>query len=108
MSFQTESILENSYNQLQQERNKIQRNILANETLDTAYVNGNLYVSSNYYNYIVYVFILLFLFFLLFRIGFDSQQTGGGSFVLEKTKYIGLLLLLSVIIIINAIIKNNS
>lgn len=97
--------LQNNYNLLQQEQYKIEKVVRENQTLDSAYINGNLYVSSNYYNYVVYLFVALFLVFLLIRVGFSSGQYGGGN---SNSRSISpfIFLLLALIIIINAILKN--
>jgi len=105
MDLQSESILQKNYNKLQQERIEIERIIKENETLDSAYIDGNLYVSSNYYNYIVYLFVALFLLFLLIRLGVSNEQNGG-SITLERNKSTFGILGLCVIIILNTIVKN--
>ena len=107
MSSQSESILQNNYMILQQERSEIERITRENNTLNSAYIDGNLYVSANYYNYIVYLFISIFLVFLFLRVSFTGQQNGGGGIALENNKYIGLIIVLSCIIILNAYLKIN-
>lgn len=97
--------LQNEYNILNQERNEIEKVIKQNETLNSAYINGNLYVSSNYYNYIVYLFIALFLIFLLIHLNFSQDQYGGSKTKLY-TLYPFIFIILGLIIIFNAIKKN--
>lgn len=97
--------LQSNYSILQQERGEIEKIIRQNQMLDSAYIDGNLYVSSNYYNYVVYLFVALFLVFLLIRVGFSGEQHGGSNVNSRKIPPF-IFLFLSLIIILNAILKN--
>jgi len=96
-----QQILINNYEKLTQERNLIDDNINAYQTLDNAYETGNNNITSNYYKYIVFVFVVIFLLFILMRINFSGEQRGGGGNLLNlKNNIVFGLALLGVIIII--------
>lgn len=93
-------ILENNYNTLNQERQEIDKIINEYETLNSAYENGDINLTYNYYNYIIYIFIAIFLFILLFKISLSSEQVGGSNVKFSNISfYISILAI--VIIIIN-------
>ena len=95
------SYLQNNYNILKQERNDIEKIIRQNETLDSAYINGNLYVSTNYYNYIVYFFVALFLGFLLIWVSTSHEQYGGSNIKFGKITPLIFIILGLIIILKN-------
>jgi len=64
---QQEQILNNNYQTLSQERLVIDKMVKQFETLNAAYENGNINVTSNYYFYIVLIFVTIFLIGLLMR-----------------------------------------
>jgi NADH:ubiquinone oxidoreductase subunit 3 (subunit A) len=96
-------ILKKNYNTLEEERKQIEAIIREYETLNSAYENGTINITSNYYSYIMYLLIAVFLLFLLFKLNLTSEQTGGGKYS-KITPFI--FLVLGFIIIINAILKN--
>lgn len=106
MTSEKSKILQNNYNTLVSERIEIEEIVREYETLNAAYENGNINVTSNYYNYIVYLFISIFLVLLLLRFTLTGQQIGGGA-----SKYFSasswLIILISIfVIILNAYLKN--
>lgn len=94
-------ILQNNYKTLEHERMQIAEMIRQYETLNSAYENGSVNSTSNYYNYMIYLFIVIFLIFLLFKYSFTNEQVGGGSKI--HPIIFGIL---GFIIVINAIFKN--
>jgi hypothetical protein len=66
-SLQREQALKNNYQILSQERYHIDEMVRQFQTIDSAYHDGNLIVTSNYYNYIVLLFVVVFLIFLFMR-----------------------------------------
>ena len=96
-------ILQKNYNVLEQERMEIEQIIRQYETLNSAYENGSINATSNYYSYILYLIIAVFLVFLLFKFSLTSEQRGGGN--LSKISPF-IFILLGFIIVINAILKN--
>ncbi len=106
MNSEKAQILENNYNTLESERMEIAEIIRQYETLNSAYENGNINVTSNYYTYIVYLLISIFLIFLLLKFSLTSEQRGGGSFI-GFSNYSWFIIGLSIFIIIaNAYLKN--
>lgn len=99
-------ILQQNYNTLEQERREIELMIREYETLKSAYENGNINLTSNYYRYIMYVLIVIFLIFLLLRFGFTGEQRGGSSNYKFPQFNPFIFGLLGFIIILNAILKN--
>jgi predicted PurR-regulated permease PerM len=100
---QQEQNLQNNYQTLLQEREQIDMMIRQFQTIDSAYENGSINVTSNYYNYIVLLLIVIFLIFLLMRFSLFDEQRGGGSAFTNN--YLYIFIILSVIIIFNSFIK---
>lgn len=104
LNAQKAEILENNYKTLEQERGQIEEIIRQYETLNSAYENENINVTSNYYTFIMYLFIVILLVLLLFKYGLSGEQVGGGMSYSKFSPFIfGIL---GLIIIINAILKN--
>lgn len=95
-------ILQNNYKNLEQDRIEIAEIIREYETLNSAYENGTINVSSNYYYYIIYLIIAIFLIYLLMKYTISNDQIGGGNNKISPFIFI----LLSFIIVFNAILKN--
>jgi hypothetical protein len=74
-----EQILQKNYQVLNQEREEINKMVANYETLNQAYEEGSINVTSNYYSYIVLLLITLLLIFLLVKFSFNGEQRGGGS-----------------------------
>ena len=96
--------LNTNYQILEKERYEIEQMIIQYNTLQTAYDNGNINVTSNYYAYIMYLLIVVFFIYILLKFNFSSQQVGGSNNSLVNK--IVPLIILSFIIIFNSIIKN--
>ncbi len=96
-------ILQNNYKTLEEERTQIAEIIRQYETLNSAYENGSINATSNYYNYIMYLLIAIFLVMLLLRYT-TSEQVGGSWNFGKFTPFI--FVVLGLIIIVNAILKN--
>lgn len=97
-------ILNQNYNTLQQEREEIEKMIREYETLNSAYENGNINVTSNYYSYIIYLFITIFLVFMLLRVNLSGNQVGGRPPISKFSPLI--FIFLGFVIILNAYLKN--
>lgn len=78
-SQQQEQALQNNYQTLLQERDQIDNMIRQFETLNSAYDNGYINVTANYYSYIVLLFVAIFLVFVLIKFSFTSEQRGGAD-----------------------------
>jgi hypothetical protein len=74
-----ENALNNNYQTLSNERTQIEKMIREYETLNRAYENGNINVTSNYYSYIALLFITILLIFLFLKFSFNETQSGGGN-----------------------------
>lgn len=111
-------ILEKNYATLQDEEWKIQELVREYETLNSAYENGSLTLTSRYYSYLLYVFLMLIMVGLLIKVGSDMSQSGtqmGGMFRMGEIFQAGggsrgthaplLYGALAVIIVFNAFIK---
>ena len=98
------NILNQNYNTLQEEREEIEQMVREYETLNAAYENGNINVTSNYYSYIVYLLIVIFLVFMLLRVNLSGNQAGGGSSMSKFSPLIFIFLVF--VIILNAYLKN--
>jgi hypothetical protein len=97
--------LENNYKTLSQERIQIDEMINKFKTLNSAYENGNIIITTNYYSYIMLLFIVIFLVFILIKYSIPQQQRGGGN---EFKFHINQLLIFSFlgfIIVFNSAIK---
>ena len=99
-SQQREQALQNNYLILSQERDQIDGMVRQFQTLNSAYENGNLVVTSNYYSYIVLLFVVIFLIFLLMRFSLFGEQSGGGGST-SSNKYTLIFDILTVIIIVS-------
>ena len=105
MNSEKAKILQNNYNTLEAERMEISEIVRQYETLNSAYENGNVNVTSNYYTYIVYLFISIFLVLLLMRFTFTGEQRGGASRNFSTSSW--LIIFISIfVIILNAYFKN--
>ena len=71
---QQEQILNSNYQTLTQERLDIDKMVRQYETLNAAYENGNINVTSNYYFYIVLLFVTIFLISLFMKFSFQSPD----------------------------------
>lgn len=83
-SSQQEETMNTNYQTLSEERIHIEKMIREYETLNKAYENGNINVTSNYYSYLFLLLIVILLIFLFFKFYSTSTQSGGGSNFLSK------------------------
>lgn len=103
-SQQQEQALQNNYQTLLQERKQIDRIIRQFETLNSAYDNGYINVTGNYYSYIVLLFVAIFLVFLLMKFSFTGQQRAGIDLDPAKAGralLYGLILFIVIVLVIN-------
>jgi len=70
--------LQNIYNNLMIERTRI-NNIVQDNTLNAAYEDGTIYVTTNYYNYIALTFTTILLILLFIRVVVSTPQTGDNN-----------------------------
>lgn len=104
-TLQRHQALQNNYQILSQERYHIDEMVRQFQTIDAAYNDGKLVVTSNYYNYIVLLFIVVFLIFLFMRFSLFGEQRGGGRGSNLSHNYLFIFIILSVIILFNSFIK---
>jgi hypothetical protein len=78
-NIEQENAMNNNYQTLSDERIQIEKMVREFETLNRAYENGNINVTSNYYIYIALLFITILLVFLLLNFSFTGSQSGGGN-----------------------------
>jgi NADH:ubiquinone oxidoreductase subunit 3 (subunit A) len=103
MAQQKAQILQQNYNTLEQERGQIEQLIRQYETLNSAQENGVINVTSNYYKYIMYFIIAILLIVLLMKFTLTGEQRGGGHLKISPVIFI----ILALIILFNAVLKNN-
>ncbi len=96
-------ILNNNYKTLEDERYQIEELIRQYETINSAYENGNVNTTSNYYSYIMYLLVAIGLIFVLLKTSFSDNQVGGGGHMKVSPL---LLIFLGIVIIFNASLKN--
>lgn len=104
---QQEQALQNNYQTLSQERKQIDAMIKDFETLNSAYDNGSINVTANYYSYIVLLFVVIFLVFLLMRFSFSGEQRGGADLDPIKSSRVLFYGFLIFIVIILALTLTN-
>ena len=76
---QLDQSLLNNYQTLTNQREEINKMVRSYESLDAAYQDGNINVTSYYYNYIVLILITILLAFLLIKFSVTGKQSGGGG-----------------------------
>ena len=62
------------YNNLVEERDKIQKMLNEYQTLDEQQVEGNIHISQNYYSFILLMFLAILVIFLLYKFSMPSAQ----------------------------------
>lgn len=72
------STLLNNYNNLMEERIMLENVIMKNNTLNAAYNDSTIIVTSRYYEYIALLFTAILLIMLFFRFNTNGVQSGGG------------------------------
>ena len=74
-----EEILQTNYQILLQERNHIGDTLKQFETANSAYENGSIQLTSNYYRYIIWVLVAVLLVLLFIKITVINPQRGGSN-----------------------------
>jgi hypothetical protein len=93
--------INNNYRTLEQERMQINQMVRQFEIINSAYEDGNIHVTSNYYSYIVLLFIAILLVLLFIKFSINGEQSGGGSNPI-KMKYVGIFLMCAIIILLSS------
>jgi len=91
--------LNHNYEILTNERKEIERIIREHETLNTAYNDGDISVTSNYFVYVSLLIITILLIFLLINFSLPNQQRGGGKFSFNNNFIITILGLFAMFLI---------
>ena len=73
--FNSNTNLINQYKNLAEERYKIQRMLNEYQTLDEQQIEGNIYISQNYYSFILLMLLAILVIFLLYKFSFTSGQS---------------------------------
>ena len=97
--------LKNNYKTLEEERIQIAEMVREFQTIDAAYENGNINLTSNYYSYIILLIVAIILIIILLKFSTSSEQRGGGNNLNFNSNSIFIFCLLGFIIIFNSIIK---
>ena len=79
-SLQQEEALQNNYQILIQERDQIEAMVRQFQTLNSAYENGNLIVTSNYYSYLILLLFVILLVFLLMQFSLFGELSNAYLF----------------------------
>jgi len=74
-----EQTLQKNYQTLLQERNHIGETLKQFETANSAYNNGSIQLTSNYYSYIMWVLVAILLVMLFIKFTFINSQRGGSN-----------------------------
>jgi hypothetical protein len=101
-------IMINNNNVLLDERVEIEKMTRQFQTIEAAYEDGNIVVNANYSSYIVLLFVVVLLILLLFRFSLYTPQYGGGHREMSASTIMPIVFgILSFIIILNAILRND-
>ena len=98
-------VLQSNYQTLTQEREQIDSMVRQFETINAAYENGNINVTSNYYSYIILIFVAIFLVFILINLTVSGQQSGGGSEASFSKNHLLIFGFLGFVIVFNSMIN---
>jgi hypothetical protein len=71
--------LQTNYQTLLQERDHIGKILKEFQTVNSAYNNGSIILTSNYYKYILWILIIILLIFLLIKFTVINPQKGGSN-----------------------------
>lgn len=88
-------ILQEKYNALNKEREKIKQMEKEFQTLNSATENSELVANSNYYGYVVLLFVTILLVFLLVKYSITGQQRGGGNNFKNEAFFLFSLMLIA-------------
>jgi hypothetical protein len=101
---QLDQALINNYQSLTEQRDEINKMLRSYDSIDAAYQDGNINVTSHYYNYIVLLLITILLSFLLIKFSVTGKQSGGGnSFKKEALFLFGIMV---IFLILSKILNN--
>jgi TolA-binding protein len=106
-SSQQDEQLQNNYNILVQERSQIAEMVREYETINAAYDNGTINVTSSYLKYIGLLFFVIILLFLLLNLSFSNEQRGGGPAKSSNISKYMYLIFLGIVIVFNSSIKKD-
>ena len=84
--------LKNIYSDLMKQRLYMKNVINQDNTLNAAYEDGTIHVTSNYYSYIALTFTAILLILLFLKFTTSGQQTGGGNNYLNTSLIFFLLI----------------
>ena len=84
--------LKNIYSDLMKQRLYMKNVINQDNTLNAAYEDGTIHVTSNYYSYIALTFTAILLILLFLKFSTSGQQTGGGNNYLNTSWILFLLI----------------
>ena len=98
-------VLQSNYQTLTQEREQIDHMIRQFQTINAAYENGNINVTSNYYSYIILIFVAIFLVFILIKLSVSGEQRGGGSEASFSKNHLLIFGFLGFVIVFNSMIN---
>lgn len=73
--------LDNTYKILNEEKIQIEKMINQYKTLNSAYENGSINLTSNYYKYILFLLIAVMLIYYIFKYSIPNQQFGGKKII---------------------------
>lgn len=73
-----DSTLSDRYHNLMEERIILENVIIKNNTLNAAYNDSTIIVTTRYYEYIALLFTAILLIMLFFRFNTNGVQSGGG------------------------------
>jgi hypothetical protein len=83
-----EQQLKSNYETLLQERSHIGEMVKEFQTVNSAYDNGSIVLTSNYYSYIVWILVTVLLIFLFIKFTVINPQRGGSNTNYLKTSRI--------------------
>lgn len=84
--------LKEIYSDLTKQRLYMKNVINQDNTLNAAYEDGAVYVTSKYYSYIALTFTAILLILLFLKYSTSGQQTGGGNNYLNTSWFFFLLI----------------
>ena len=87
--------LKQKYADLMKHRLSIKNEINQDNTLNAAYEDGAIYVTSKYYSYIALTFTAILLILLFLKFSTSGQQSGGGNNCLN-TSWLLILLIIGI------------
>jgi len=100
-----EQVLQSNYQTLTQEREQIDSMVRQFETINAAYENGNINVTSNYYSYIILIFVAIFLVFILIKLSVSGEQRGGGPEASFSKNHLLIFGFLGFVVVFNSMIN---